>query len=107
MSRKGSRREFDAACSALGAELGPKQLIGDLDIVQQGVLSAILGTLRGTQLVVFDDLHRGLRVDDQDLLAATLLRLADSGITVVASSVEPTIVGADIVRIPLPSTPGR
>lgn len=107
LRRSRARRAFDATSAALEVEFGPKQLIGDLDMLHQSLLTAILATLRPSRLVVFDDLHRGLRVDDQDLLATALHRLTENGLTIIASSIEPTIVGEHIVRIPLPTPPGR
>lgn len=107
LPRRRAQRTFDSACTALNVAFGPKQLIGDLDVLHRGLLAAVLATLRPTQLLVFDDLQHGLRVDDQDLLAAALLQLTEGGITVVASSIEPTIVGDQIVRIPLSTAHGR
>lgn len=105
--RSRARRAFDTTCAQLEVEVGPKQLIGDLDMLRRGVLAAVLATLRPSRLLLFDDLQHGLRVDDQDLLATALQRLTDNGLTVIASSTEPTIVGEHIVRIPLPTPHGR
>lgn len=107
LSRARARDAFENCCAELDVEFGPKQRVHDLDLVQQGLLAAILATLRSTQLVVFDDLDNELSVDDQGLLAAALLRLARNGTTVVASSVEPAIAGEHNVWIPLPSTNRR
>ncbi len=107
LSRAQARANFDTCCAALNVAYGPKQLIGDLDTLHRSLLAAILAVLCPTRLLLFDDLHLGLQVADQEVLAGALHRLADHGITVIASSLEPTTTTEHIVRIPLPTPQDR
>jgi heme exporter protein A len=107
LSRDRARRIFETCCAALDVEYGPKQLVADLDMLHQSLLAAILAVLRPTRLLLVDDLHLGLQAADQNVLAAALHRLAANGITVIASSLEPTTTADHVVRIPLPTPQDR
>lgn len=97
---------YERLTESVELDLDPGRLIEDLDGYQRTTLTIVLGLLRPSRVLVLDDVHRDLTIDDQCRLLTELVSLsARTSTTIVVSSVETTTIPYDAVRIALP-TPG-
>jgi len=98
-----AERAYDELTDLLDLDLDPGQLIDDLDGYQRAALTVILAMLRPSSVLVLDDAHRDLTIDDQHRLLGRLVDLAGrTTTTIVVSTVEPTTIPYEAVRIDLP-----
>ncbi|GAB3919684.1 hypothetical protein GCM10011575_36740 [Microlunatus endophyticus] len=98
-----AERVYDELADLLDLDLDPGQLIDDLDGYQRAALTVILAMLRPSSVLVLDDAHRDLTIDDQHRLLGRLVDLAGrTATTIVVSTVEPTTIPYEAVRIDLP-----
>lgn len=99
---------YDRLATELEVDLEPGRLIGSLDGYHRTALNVVLAMLKPSKVLVVDDLHRDLNIDDQRLLLGRLTDLAvRTSTTIVVSTVEATTIPYEAVRvsIPAPGTP--
>ncbi|QDP94948.1 ATP-binding cassette domain-containing protein [Microlunatus elymi] len=79
-------------------------LVEELPTYHRTLLAVALACLRPNTLLVLDDADRALCVDDQHRLYSALGSLvAETGTTMIVSTVEPSTVPYDAVRVRLPA----
>jgi ABC-2 type transport system ATP-binding protein len=83
-----SKAAFGKACSAIGANLDERALIGSLDPHQVTLLSLALALMEGRRVVLLDDLDSGSDSRAQGWLWAAARRAADSGVCVIATTTD-------------------
>lgn len=99
-----ARTRYAELAETLSLRLSPTTLVEQLDALHRTVLSLALAALRPSTLIVLDDAHRGLDLDDQRRLYQTIRALmTHTGSTVVVSTVEASTVPDDAVVIDLPA----
>jgi ABC-2 type transport system ATP-binding protein len=103
LSRSTAADSYGRLAALLDLRVQPDDLIGTLDGYHQALLAVILASLRPSELVVLDDVDRGLPVADQRRLFAALVRLITAtGTGIVASTTEPETIPDDAVPVQLP-----
>jgi ABC-type cobalamin/Fe3+-siderophores transport system ATPase subunit len=85
----------------LGLRFGRERLVDDLGAYERSLLCVALALVRPAELVVLDDADRSLDLYDQERLLAALVRLCDTGPTVLAATTEAVAVPPGAVVIPL------
>ena len=87
-------------------------LVDELPALDRTLLSVALATLRPAHVIVLDDADRGLTSDELVTLLDALARLAETGVTVIASVLDASHAPATATVVPLlhpsagPSTAG-
>ena len=92
---------LEHAETILGAEFERGLLVDDLSAVDRTLLAVALATLRPAHILLLDDADLQLSLVDQRRVMAALLRLTDTGITVVASTLGTDAVPAEATVVPL------
>ena len=77
-------------------------LVDDLSALDRTLLAVALATLRPAHLLLLDDADAGLDLTDQRRLMAALQRVAETGVTVIASTLGTDAVPPDAVVYSLP-----
>lgn len=80
---------FDKACGCLGLTVSRESLVGDLDACQTTLLCLALAVLDEPEIVLLDDLDRGLPGAEQTVLWQRVRALTEDGRTVVAVTTDP------------------
>ena len=88
---------FATIAADLGLEVDRDQLVDSLPAPETTLLAVALACLRRPRLLLLDDLDRGLDLAQQSALIDTLSDLAATGVTVVATTTDPTPVPAGAV----------
>lgn len=92
---------FAAAEDLLDVHLDRNTLAERLTAYDRTVLAVALALVRPADLVVLDDLDADLDLADQRRLTDALVRLAGSGVAVLASTTEPASVPPDAALVTL------
>lgn len=92
------------AAADLGLALDDGTLVDRLPAIDRTVLTVLLATVRPAELVIIDDVDRGLDPDEQRRLWTTLETLTTDQTTVIASTVHPEAApgGARLILLPRP-----
>ncbi|GAA2603330.1 ATP-binding cassette domain-containing protein [Actinomadura fulvescens] len=86
----GSSDAFGQACEAIRADLPAKELVGDLHPADATRLALALALMERPEVLVLDDLDDGADGADQQELWKAVRRAADTGVTVLATTTEPS-----------------
>jgi ABC-type multidrug transport system ATPase subunit len=101
VSVRAAERAVRDLSAAFGVDLPRRSLVEDLSQLDRGRFALALAGVRPAELVVFDDVDRGLDPGDQARLYAALLQVAAGGPAVLASTTAVEAVPADAVLIDL------
>ena len=86
-----------AVLAPVGLDLDPKVRVGDLPAAERLLLGVALACVGRPPVLAVDDLHEDLTPADHELVMARLRALADTGPTVVAGSLDPSLAAhADV-----------
>jgi ABC-2 type transport system ATP-binding protein len=80
---------FGKACGRLGLAVSGESLVGELDACQITLLCLALAVLDEPEIVLLDDLDRGLPAADQTVLWQRVRSLTEDNITVLAVATDP------------------
>lgn len=80
-----------------------RALVDDLPALDRTLLAVALATLRPAQVVLLDDAGAALDLADHRLLMAALLRLTESNVTVVASTLDTEALPPSAATYALPA----
>jgi len=104
-------RVVAAVLAPVGLDLDPRARVGDLAAAERLLFGVALACIGRPPVLVVDDLHEDLTPTDHDLVMARLRALADTGLTVVAGSLDPalarradTVLALDVAGNPLASS---
>ncbi|HEY9291712.1 MAG TPA: ATP-binding cassette domain-containing protein, partial [Microlunatus sp.] len=104
LRRSAAEQSFREAAEILQLAAPLDQLVEELPSYHQTLLAVALACLRPNTLLVLDDADHGLCLDGQHRLYSALGSLiAETGSTVIVSTVEPTTIPYDAVGIQLPA----
>jgi ABC-2 type transport system ATP-binding protein len=81
---------FDKACGRLGLDVPGESLVGELDACRTTLLCLALAVLDEPEIVLLDDLDRGLPGAEQTVLWQRVRSLTEDGVTVLAVTTDPT-----------------
>ena len=99
-----AEQRFREAAEVLALSAPLDHLVEELPRYHQTLLSVALARLRPYTVLVLDDADHGLPLDDQHRLYSALGSLiAETGSTVIVSTVEPATIPYDAVGIQLPA----
>jgi len=80
---------FDKACGRLGLAVSRESLVGGLDACQETLLCLALALLDEPEIILLDDLDRGLPAADQTVLWQRVRTLTEEAVTVLAVTTDP------------------
>lgn len=86
---EGARRRFDAAAGVLGLTADRQALVDDLSAAEQTALAMALAFIAPADVVVLDDVDRGVDAEGLQQLCARMVELAGDGTAIVATAVQP------------------
>ncbi|MBO2454532.1 ATP-binding cassette domain-containing protein [Actinomadura barringtoniae] len=89
-ARKHADKTFGQACELVGLEPAAKELVGELEPADATRLALALALMERPEVVLLDDLDEGADGAAQQDLWAAVRRTADTGVTVLASTTEPS-----------------
>ena len=94
---------FEHAEKILDVTFDRSLLVDDLSALHGTLLAVALATLRPAHLLLLDDADAGLGLSDQRQLMAALLRVAETGVTVVTSALGAEAAPTEAVLYSLPT----
>ncbi len=100
-----SEAVFGHAETILQRTFGRDLLVDDLSALDQTLLAVALASLRPAHILILDDADRNLDITDQRELMAALLRITETGVTIVTSTIEIEAVPASAVTLSLSDRP--
>jgi ABC-2 type transport system ATP-binding protein len=89
-ARKHAKETFGQACELVGLDPAGRELVGELPSADATRLALALALMERPEIVLLDDLDDGADGAAQHELWAAVRRTADTGVTVLAATTEPS-----------------